>query len=162
MNIKAIAAVGLAGLAVFATAGTASAMPGDHLCTANEVTAKLVAGDPGAGQRYANVQFTAKPDRGCSLQGAQPVSLAGAPGIDVTTDRGQGKLVTIANGESASMLLHWSGINAPAQQVTPSAVKITLAHDTFITLPWNQGPLDDSQEAHGLRVSAVQPGAAQY
>jgi Protein of unknown function (DUF4232) len=164
---RAVAAVALAGVAVTGSVlwvGTASATPADHLCTADEVTTALVAGHPGAGQRYAYVQFTAKPDRGCSLHGSQPVSLADAAGVTVSNDGAQGALVTIADGQSARMLLHWTGIEASQNQVTPSSITVTLPSDTApattVTLPWNQGALDNSAQAHSLTVSAVEQDAA--
>jgi Protein of unknown function (DUF4232) len=169
----AVAVVGaaVAGSAVFV--GTASAMPTDFNCTSGQIDTTLVAGDPGAGQRYASVQFTAKPGNRCYLRGALPLSLADAPGITVAQNvpADGGPLVTVSDGHPASMLLHWTGIEAPADQVRPTSVTVVAPastdlrgdySDPRITLPWNQGPLDDAPEAHTLTVNAVQPGAAQY
>ena len=162
-TVRAIAAAALAGLALagsVAAAGMASAAPADHPCTADQVVTSLHAGDPGAGQRYAYVQFTAKAGQSCTLQGALPVNLADAPGITVSDDRSTSSVVTIADGRSARMLLHWTGIEDSAHQVTPSTVRIALAENTAIVLPWSQGAMDDSADAHDMFVSSVEAGAA--
>ncbi|MDT8911433.1 DUF4232 domain-containing protein [Amycolatopsis sp. PS_44_ISF1] len=164
------AAAAIAGAtAVFAGAGTASAMPTDYRCTAGQVDTTLVPGDPGAGQRYAYVQFTAKPGVSCNFEGALPVTLTGADGIAVQPTTEVSPVVTIEAGQSATMLLHWTGIEAPENQVTPASVTVTapgttdprgVDSDPHITLPWNQGPLDDSVDTHSLDVGAVTAGAA--
>ncbi|MFI5610692.1 DUF4232 domain-containing protein [Amycolatopsis sp. NPDC051903] len=167
---RAAAVTGLAGAAVaavaFASAGTASAMPTDFRCTAGQVDTTIVAGDPGAGQRYANVVFTAKPGESCNLEGALPVAFTGADGVTVTADpsAANAPLVTISDGQQATMLLHWSGIEGPEQQVQPTSVTITApgvttprgdTSDPRITLPWNQSPLDNAPEAHEVTVGPV-------
>lgn len=158
------AAVGIAATAAVLTAGTATAMPTDFRCTSSQVSTTLVAGDPGAGQRYAQVRFTAKPGETCNLTGALPVQLTGAPGVSVLQDDTNAPVVTISDGHSATMLLHWSAIEDPAHQVTPSSVTVTApastdprgnTSDPAITLPWKQGPIDSSAGAHALIVSAV-------
>ncbi|MEU4666878.1 DUF4232 domain-containing protein [Amycolatopsis sp. NPDC023774] len=164
-TVTALAGAAAASVA-FLGAGTASAMPTDFRCTAAQVDTSIVAGDPGAGQRYANVVFTAKPGESCNFQGALPVSFTGADGVTVTPEAGSSDapLVTIADGQQATMLLHWSGIEAPEHQVQPSAVTITASgtttprgdtSDPQITLPWDQSPLDASAEAHTVTVGPV-------
>ncbi|MCR6487989.1 DUF4232 domain-containing protein [Amycolatopsis sp. OK19-0408] len=171
-TVTALAVTGAAATAVVAAAGTAAAMPTDFRCTSSQVDTTLVAGSPGAGQRYAFVQFTAKPGETCTLQGALPVALADAPGVTVTADpaAADAPSVTVTEGAPASMLLHWTGIEAAESQVEPSSVTVTAPQtttprgdtsDPAITLPWNQGPLDDSAEAHALTVGAVTAGPAQ-
>ncbi|GAB3149805.1 hypothetical protein GCM10027258_46880 [Amycolatopsis stemonae] len=168
---RTVTALTVTGAAVLATAGTAVAMPTDFRCTSAQVDTTLVAGSPGAGQRYASVEFTAKPGESCTLQGALPVALAGAPGVTVTPDpaAADAPSVTVAEGAPASMLLHWTGIEGPENQVRPASVTVTAPQtttprgdtsDPAITLPWNQGPLDDAAEAHGLTVGAVTAGPA--
>ena len=171
-TVTALAVTGAAATAVLAVAGTASAMPTDFTCTSSQIDTTLVAGSPGAGQRYAYVQFTAKPGESCTLQGALPIALTGADGVTVTPDpaAADAPAVTVADGAPASMLLHWTGIEAPENQVQPASVTVTAPQtttprgdtsDPAITLPWNQGPLDDSADAHGLTVGAVTAGPAQ-
>ncbi|WP_239154406.1 DUF4232 domain-containing protein [Amycolatopsis sp. FDAARGOS 1241] len=163
---RAAAVTGLAGAAVaFAGAGTASAMPTDFRCTAGQVDTTIVAGDPGAGQRYVAVVFTAKPGESCNLEGALPVAFAGADGVTVAPDPGAASaLVTLSNGRQATMLLHWTGIEDPEWQVRPTSVTITapgtttphgVTSDPRITLPWNQSPLDNAPEAYEVTVGPV-------
>jgi hypothetical protein len=159
--VVAGAAIGVSTVA----AGTASATPADHLCSANEVTTTLLPGSPGAGQRYASVQFTAKPDQGCSLRGTLELHLDGAPNVMVGNPSDTGPLVTIANGQSANMLLHWSAIDAPQQQQTPTAITVTFPGDessapSSVTLPWQQGPMDTSENTTGLTAQTIQSGLA--
>jgi hypothetical protein len=110
------------------------------------------------------VTFTAKPGVTCNFQGSLPVSLAGAPGITVTNDDGDAPLVTISDGQSATMLLHWTGIESPENQVQPASITVVapsavdpkgVTSDPRITLPWNLGPMDDSAQAHELIVGPV-------
>ena len=160
------AVLGTATVVALVPVAAASAMPTDFRCTAGQVTTTLLPGEPGAGQRYAQVQFTAKPGVTCNFQGSLPVSLTGAPGIVVTTEdnAANAPLVTISDGQSATMLLHWTGIEAPEDQVTPANVTVVAPSDTDprgvtsdpnITLPWNLGGLDNSAEAHDLIVGPV-------
>jgi hypothetical protein len=165
---RTVTGVVVAGVAVGVStvaAGTASATPADHLCTAGEVTTTLVPGSPGAGQRYASVQFTANPDRGCSLRGTLELHLGGAPNVMIGNPSDTGPLVTIANGQSANMLLHWSAIDAPQQQETPTAITVTFpgaetGAPTSVTLPWQQGPMDTSTNTSGLTANTIEAGIA--
>ncbi|WP_328452588.1 DUF4232 domain-containing protein [Amycolatopsis sp. NBC_00438] len=168
-TVTVLAVTGAAASAVVVGAGAASAMPTDFNCTSGQVDTTLVAGDPGAGQRYASVVFTAKPGETCTLPGALPVSLTGADGVTVTADPAAADAppVTVADGAPASMLLHWTGIEAPENQVSPTGVTVTApatttprgdTSDPAITLLWNQGAVDDSAEAHDLTVGPVTAG----
>ena len=165
--IAGTAVLGATAAVALTTAAAASAMPTDFRCTSAQVETTLVPGSPGAGQRYAYVKFTAKPGVTCNFQGSLPVSLAGAPGVTVTYEAGDAPLVTISNGQSATMLLHWTGIESPANQVQPTGVTIVApgvtdprgaTSDPHITLPWNLGALDNSAQAHELIVSPVTAG----
>jgi hypothetical protein len=167
--VAATAVLGATAAVVLTSAAAASAMPTDFRCTSAQVDTTIVPGSPGAGQRYASVQFTAKPGVTCNFQGSLPVSLAGAPGITVVNDNSDAPLVTISDGQSASMLLHWTGIESPENQVQPASVTIVapsttdprgVTSDPNITLPWTQGALDDSAQAHELIVGPVTASAA--
>jgi cell division septation protein DedD len=162
--VAGTAVLGATAAIVLTSAAAASAMPTDFRCTSAQVDTTLVPGSPGAGQRYALVKFTAKPGVTCNFQGSLPVSLAGAPGITVVNEGGDAPLVTISDGQSATMLLHWTGIESPENQVQPASVTVVAPSDTdprgvtsdpHITLPWNQGPMDDSAQAHELIVGPV-------
>jgi hypothetical protein len=162
-GVAAAAVLGAAVVGASLWAGTASAMPAEG-CNADQLITTVVHGDPGAGQRYAEVQFTAKAHQYCQLKGILPVSLAGAPGVNVVADTSVAadpeKPVHLSPGRSAHVVLHWTGITE--NQVTPTSVTITTPGDRGqqITLPWNQGSMDASDEANTLLVSGVQPGPA--
>ncbi|WHT22220.1 DUF4232 domain-containing protein [Crossiella sp. CA-258035] len=151
------AAVGLLG------AGVALANPTDQPCRAGQLDTTLVAGSPGAGQRYASLQFTAKPGNSCKLTGPLPVTLNGAPSVTVVPDTGAATPVYLTSGKPAHVLLHWTGIGAPEQQQTPASVTVGFPAERpgSTTLPWKQGPVDAFAEAHTLRVGPVQAGPAE-
>jgi cell division septation protein DedD len=165
--VAGTAVLGATAAVVLTSAAAASAMPTDFRCTSAQVDTTLVPGSPGAGQRYATVKFTAKPGVTCNFQGSLPVSLTGAPGVTVTNEAGDAPLVAISDGQSATMLLHWTGIEAPENQVQPASVTVVAPSDTdprgvtsdpHITLPWNLGAMDDSAQAHELIVGPVTAG----
>ncbi|MEC3979578.1 DUF4232 domain-containing protein [Amycolatopsis sp. H20-H5] len=159
-GIATAAVLGAATVGVVVAAGSASAMPAEG-CNADQVTTTLVAGSPGAGQRYAEVVFTAKAHQYCQLKGSIPVSLNGAPAITVSLDNAsEAKVVHLRPGTSAHELLHWTGIEARADQATPESITVRTPGDRgqSVTLPWNQGPLDASADAHTLRVGVVEAG----
>ncbi|MGO1052555.1 DUF4232 domain-containing protein [Crossiella sp. CA198] len=163
---------GLAAVAVLAATATGGALwtgsavanPTDQPCRAGQLDATLVAGSPGAGQRYASVQFTAKRGTACKLAGALPVTLRGAPGVTVVADNAGAPPVYLAGGKSAHIVLHWTGIGAPEQQQTPGSVTVGLPGrgSGVSTLRWDQGAVDAFPEAHTLSVGAVRPGPAEY
>jgi hypothetical protein len=162
----AVGAAGIAAAGAVALAGTASAMPADHLCTADEVTASVVPGDGSAGQGHAYLQLTADPDQGCSLRGTLLVTLHGAPGVAVSQPSDTGPLVTIADGQSATMALSWPDIQGPAHQQTPSTITATFPGDetaapTSVTLPWTLGGMDPAAEpGTGLTATTITAGPA--
>jgi hypothetical protein len=160
-GIAAVAVFGATAAGAFALAGPASAMPNEG-CNADQLDTTLVAGSPGAGQRYAEIQFTAKAHQYCQLKGALPVSLKGAPAITVAGENGNGDpvVVHLRPGKSAHVLLHWTGIEA--DQVTPESVTVGTPGDRAqsVTLPWKQGSMDATVEAHTLRVGTVEAGPA--
>jgi hypothetical protein len=163
-GVAAAAVLGAAVVGAGLWAGTASAMPNEG-CRASQLTTTVVHGEPGAGQRYAEVQFTAKPGQYCQLKGSLPVSLAGAPGVNVVADTPSDSapetVVHLRPGQSAHLQLHWTGIEE--NQVTPSSITITAPGDygpQQITLPWNEGSLDAGTDAHTLNVGMIQAGPA--
>jgi hypothetical protein len=164
---RTVAAIGLAGMATagaVALAGTASATPADHLCSASEVDTSIVPGDGSAGQGHAYVQLTAKPGDGCSLRGTLEVNLRNAPDVTVDMPSDTGPLVTVADGQSATMLLNWADIQGHAQQQTPTAVTVTFPGDetsapSSVTVPWTLGGMDTGSGG-GLTTNDITAGAA--
>jgi hypothetical protein len=161
----AVGAVAVAG--AVSTGGTAAAATGPAApaqCDAGQLTTTLVAGDPGAGQRYASVQFTAKAGQTCQLTGVLPLSLTGAAGVRVVPDGTTGSPVTLGPGQSGYELLHWGAIAPPAQQVTPAGVRVQTPGPAanVVSVPWNQGPVDNTPTDDTVTVSPVVAGTAEY
>ncbi|WP_329067935.1 DUF4232 domain-containing protein [Amycolatopsis sp. NBC_01480] len=161
----AVAAAGLTALA----AGTANAMPTDFNCTSGQLTTKLVYGGAGAGNREGFIQLTAKPGETCTLPASLPVDLVGAHDVLVNQLPADGPAVQLTNGSSAYIPLHWTAIEAPAQQQTPLAIDVTAPQETTprgdqsdpqISVPWNLGDVDASAASHTIDVGAVTPGLA--
>lgn len=157
----ALAATGLA-------AGTANAMPTDFHCTAGDLDTTLVYGGAGAGQRYASVQFTAKPGVSCTLPGSLSLDLVGAHDVLIDNQaRGDAPAVRVSEGSPAYLPLHWSAIEE--QQQTPLALIFTAPQqynprgdysDPQVTLPWTFGGVDAAPENHTIDAGAVTPGPA--
>lgn len=133
--------------------GTAQATPGGVQCGSEQVTAALLPGEPGAGQRYAYLQLTARPGQTCVLPGHLPVTLTGAHNVLIDDDVPAGAPpVTIGAGTSARVLLHWTAIEAEQDQQTPLAITVDAP---AITLQWNQGRVDATPASHTIDVGAV-------
>ena len=148
--LAATAAVGT-GIVGAATASAAPAAPAVAKCTPSQFTTTLLAGDPGAGQRYATIRFTAKAGRKCTLPGHLPVTLTGAHNVLIDDEApADAPPVTISAGHPAQILLHWTAIEAEQDQQTPLAISVA-GHD----LPWNQGSVDATPNTHTIDVGAV-------
>lgn len=97
------------------------------------------------------MRFTAKPGQTCKLPGHLPVTLTGAHNVLIGDDvPSNAPPVTISKGKSAEILLHWTAIEAEADQQTPLAITVS-GHD----LPWNQGSVDATAATHTIEVGAV-------
>ncbi|MCU1681998.1 MAG: hypothetical protein JWQ81_2737 [Amycolatopsis sp.] len=161
-GIAAAAALGVSLAGASLWAGTASAMPAEG-CNADQLVTTVVHGSPGAGQRYAEVQFTAKAHQYCQLKGNLPVTITGARNVLVTPDTfSPATVVHLRPGSSAHVLLHWTGIADAAQQETPNSITVRTPGDRgqHVTLPWNEGSVDASPESHSIDVGVVQAGPA--
>src|ERR1044072_2407717 len=81
-SIAAIAVTGAVTGIVTGVVGVATASPKPPAaCTPSQFTTKLLPGDPGAGQRYATVRFTAKAGQKCILPGHLEVTPTGAHNV---------------------------------------------------------------------------------
>jgi hypothetical protein len=162
-GIAAAAVLGASVVGAGLWAGTASAMP-NEACNADQLTTTIVHGDPGAGQRYAEVQFTAKAHQYCQLKGNLPMTLVGAHDVLLAPSADSAATVVhLSPGKSAHVLLHWTGIADEAQQETPNAITVQTPGDRgqSVTLQWNQGSVDASPESHSIDVGVVEAGPAQ-
>ncbi|GAA4523135.1 DUF4232 domain-containing protein [Amycolatopsis samaneae] len=174
---RTVAVLAVAGATAGMTAlaaGTASAEggygPSVFPCTANQFSGKVVYGGAGAGNRNAAIQFTANPGERCSLPGKLGVDLVGARNVLVDNQApADAPAVVLADGSSAYVPLHWTAIEAEAQQQTPNGLTFTAPSDSNphgdhidpnVTLGWDLGPVDAGADSHTLDVGALTRGTA--
>jgi hypothetical protein len=177
MNLRTtLRTVGLIGAAVLglglvtAAAAPAGASSTTPECSTAELSAKLLPGSPGAGQRYATVVLTNAGGRTCSVTGYGGLALLGAPGQGVPTDLRRvptpaPHTVVLAPGASARSLLHWGAFPAgdesgAACEPTATGVVVTPPDQTTALLrPWSFGPVCQ----HGLiQQNAYVAGSAAF
>ncbi|GAA3539550.1 hypothetical protein GCM10022222_23860 [Amycolatopsis ultiminotia] len=169
----AVAGVAAGAGAFFAT--SASAAPSGtestvSACTSNQFTTKLVPGDPGAGNRYAALQFTANPGERCYLPGKLDVSLVGAHNVLINNEAADdAPSVPLTDGSSAYVQLHWTGIAAEEQQQTPNGLSVTAPSDSNmhgdyinpnVLVDWNLGAVDANEDSHTIDIGAMTQGVA--
>jgi hypothetical protein len=173
-RMRAIGLVGAATLGlglIGAAAGPAAGASGTTAqCTTAELSARLLPGSPGAGQRYATVVLTDTGGRTCTVTGYGGLALLGAPGQGVPTDLRRVASpaphpVTLSPGGSARSLLHWSAVpaadeNGAACEPTATGVVVTPPDQTTALLrPWSSGPVCQ----HGdIEQQAYVPGSAAF
>ncbi|RZQ61961.1 DUF4232 domain-containing protein [Amycolatopsis suaedae] len=154
-TIAVAAVLGAAATTTVLTTGSAAAA---QPCAPGQLTASLAPGDPGAGQRYGYLTLTTNTGQTCQLTGTLPISLSGAPRIETVPQEGtEVPTVELAPGQSAHVLLHWTGIADRADQDVPSRITVDV-HNGHISTPWTLGSMDASPEAHQLRYGPVQAG----
>ena len=163
------AVLGMAALAAAAAPGAAAA-PTSGACTTSDLSVRLLAGSPGAGQRFATVVLTDTGGRTCTVTGYGGLALLGAPGQGVPTDLRRvptpaPATVTLSPGASARSLLHWTVVPAAnetgtACEPTPTTVVVTPPDQTTAALrPWTFGPVCQ----HGqIEQNAYVPGSAAF
>jgi uncharacterized protein DUF4232 len=163
------AAIGIGALSAAAVpaASAGGTTPG---CTTADLGARLLAGSPGAGQRYATVVLTDTGGRTCSVTGYGGLALLGAPGQGVPTDLQRvgspaPRTVTLSPGGSARSLLHWTVVpagdetGAACQPAATTAVVTPPDGRTAALVPWSSGPVCQ----HGaIQQNAYVPGSAAF
>jgi hypothetical protein len=169
IGLVGAAALGL-GLITAAAAPAAGATSTTAECRTASLSARLLPGSPGAGQRYATVVLTNTGGRTCSVTGYGGLALLGAPGQGVPTDLRRvaapaPHAVTLAPGGSARSLLHWTAVpaddeNGAACEPTATGVVVTPPDQTTALLrPWSFGPVCQ----HGLiEQNAYVAGSAAF
>ncbi len=149
----ALAAGTLALTGVTALAGPAAAAGGagtPPTCTTAELTGQVLAGSPGAGQRYGTLVLTDTGHRTCAVTGYGGMALLGAPGEGVPTDlqRVPGRPVrpvVLAPGSSARSSLHWTVVPADdengmsCEPVAPTVAITPPDQTSALLVPWGLG-----------------------
>ncbi|KAA9166786.1 DUF4232 domain-containing protein [Amycolatopsis acidicola] len=150
--------------------GSASSASTVSECTSNQFTAELVYGGAGMGNRNAAIQITANPGERCYLPGNLTTNLVGAHNVLLTsTAPADAPNVALTDGSSAYIPLHWTGIEAAADQQTPNAITFDAPADSnmhgdyidpTVSLDWTLGAVDASANSHTIEVGAVTQGTA--
>ena len=126
--------------------------------------ALVVPGQPGAGQHYAELVLTNTSGSTCRVFGYPGMQLVSATGGHVPTavqrPPGSEPLVTLAPGQQASSLLHWTivpgtGEGSPCEP-SASGLIVTPPDETApLRTSWPGGPVCQ----HGqISATAFQPG----
>ncbi len=130
-----------------------TAPPPVTTCLISQLSASLIDGTAGAGQRYATLVFTNTSSRACLMFGYVGMQLLTNNGVamlptNVVRNEGVAKAeITLpANGGQAFTTLHWSvvsGVGEPQDvqcQPTPDTVQITPPDEgDFLVQPWALG-----------------------
>ncbi|NHC15489.1 DUF4232 domain-containing protein [Motilibacter deserti] len=133
--------------------GTAAATDGSR-CRADEVTASLVPGSPGAGQRYAALVLRNESARECVVQGYGGAQLRDENGKALPTklDRvgGPERAVVLQPGMSAQSQLHWGAVAGSGEPTTgdcapaPFTLAVTPPDQREqVEVRWSLGPVCD-------------------
>jgi Protein of unknown function (DUF4232) len=140
-----------AGASSSPTTSSASGLPGR--CRSTELSARLVPGSPGAGQRYADLVLTNTGSTTCTILGYGGIGLVDAKGAALPTkqvrvDPPAPHRVTLGPQQAAHSQLHFSAIpgTGDAQgadcQPTPASLRVIPPDETTsIAVPWTQGPV---------------------
>jgi hypothetical protein len=129
------------------------------------LAAHVAPGQPGAGQRYAELVLTNTSGVTCRVYGYPGMQLVTAGGAHVPTaverSPGHEELVTLAPGQQASAQLHWTIVPGTAEgspcEPTASGLIVTPPDETTaLHTSWPDGPVCQ----HGqIFATAFQPGA---
>jgi Protein of unknown function (DUF4232) len=134
-------------------------------CHTSMLSAHIVMGQPGAGQRYAELVLTNTSGSTCRIYGYPGLQLLVVSGAHVTTavvrEPAAEPLAATAPGQQVSSLLHWTIVpgtgEGPSCEPTASGLIVTPPDETApLYTSWPGGPVCQ----HGqIFVTAFQPGA---
>jgi hypothetical protein len=145
--------------------GGSSAAGQSARCHTSMLSAHVVPGQPGAGQHYAELVLTNSSGTSCRIYGFPGMQLVSSSGGNVPTavqrQPGSEPVVTLAPGQQASSLLHWTivpgtGEGSPCEP-SASGLTVTPPDETSpLHTSWPGGPVCQ----HGqVFVTPFQPGA---
>lgn len=128
------------------TAETASA----PVCTTSDLSATLIPGSPGAGQRYATLELMNNSRHSCHTYGHVGLQLLGHHGQLVATNavwdsRPAPRRIVIPAGGAATAQLHWAAVAGTGDQsgpcvTPPTRVEITPPDNTsHLEIAWRGG-----------------------
>jgi hypothetical protein len=144
--------LGVAGLAALAAVPAAAPAASTPRCHTADLSAKVGAVSPGAGQRNANLTLTNRSRHACRTQGYVGLQLVSVWGEKIPTSTvrtgGPAPLVRLAPGAKAVASLQWGVIaggnepvNGPCEH-NPPELLVTPPNETRqITTTWTQGPV---------------------
>jgi hypothetical protein len=131
------------------TTAEAASMPA---CSTSELSATLIAGSPGAGQRYATLELMNNSRHSCHTYGHVGLQFLGSHGRRVATDviwdsHPTPRRIVIPAGAAATAQLHWAAVPGTGDQsgpcvTPPTRVEITPPDQTSpLTIAWKGGPV---------------------
>ncbi|HLJ03454.1 MAG TPA: DUF4232 domain-containing protein [Solirubrobacteraceae bacterium] len=146
---------GLIGVVALLGAGSAIAGSSSHTasippCRTPDLSARIVPGSPGAGQRYGTLVLTNRSNRTCHTYGYVGMLLLnrhyGAMATNVVRDSViRPHRVVLAPGGHATTLLHWAAVQGVGDRTGPCVtppryVEITPPDmTTHLTIAWHGG-----------------------
>lgn len=113
-------------------------------CNTSNLRVQIVAGEPGAGQRFATLRLKNISKTACHTYGYIGMRFLngkhGALRTHVIRNGGQRRVLVVKPGKSVSTLLHWDVIDGGGVCVTPSYVEVTPPDAySHLTVRWNGG-----------------------
>ncbi len=142
------------GLPPTAPAGSTSGTPnGPGRCRTADLSARLVPGSPGAGQRYATLVLTNRGGSPCTVFGFGGLGLVAPGGAPLPTRQVRLRdpapaTVAVQPGHSASAELHWSVVAGPGDaqsgncQPEAATLRVIPPDETeALSVPWAEGPV---------------------
>jgi hypothetical protein len=119
-------------------------------CTTSELSAMIVPGSPGAGQRYATLELMNNSRNACHTYGHVGLQFLGRDGRPVATDviwdsNPAPRRVVIPAGGAATAQLHWAAVPGTGDQsgpcvTPPTQIEITPPDETsHLEIAWKGG-----------------------
>jgi Protein of unknown function (DUF4232) len=133
-----------------ASAATRAETASIPACSTSELSATLIPGSPGAGQRYATLELMNNSRRSCHTYGHIGLQFLGSHGRRLATDViwdsvPAPRRVVIPAGAAATAQLHWAAVRGTGDQsgpcvTPPTHVEITPPDDTsHVKIAWTGG-----------------------
>jgi hypothetical protein len=155
LSLAALLALGAPAAASAAThtaihSGTSAAATSTPVCSTSDLSATLIPGSPGAGQRYATLELMNNSRSSCHTYGHVGLQFLGSHGRRVATDViwdsvPAPRRVVIPAGGAATAQLHWAAVPGTGDQsgpcvTPPNHVEITPPGDkTHLEIAWKGG-----------------------